>query len=208
MHPWRLLSASMLYDLVISRGEEEIEKYDCRLTLCRHCRVLCSGLCKPNLGICSCAFYLLVLIPEWTFVPVACLALSIVFYLYYVYWSAFPFISEIEHLYIQTALLHLFSIWTLRLLSLLYKVNKGEKGDKWDKGDEWDEGEERNKGDEWNKGVKRHRGRRGWGAQRGQRAWRGLWVRRRPEGQRRRSGWMGMRRHRGRVMYDGFSCTK
>ena len=28
MHPWRLLSASMLYDLVISRGEEEIEKPD------------------------------------------------------------------------------------------------------------------------------------------------------------------------------------
>jgi len=28
MHPWQLLSASMLYDLVISRGEEEIENPD------------------------------------------------------------------------------------------------------------------------------------------------------------------------------------
>ena len=47
------LNASMLNDLAISRGEEEIEKSDCRLTLCRHCRVVCSGLCKPNLVISS-----------------------------------------------------------------------------------------------------------------------------------------------------------
>ena len=44
-------------------------------------------------------FYLLVLIPEWSFVPVACLVLSIVFYPFYVYWSLFPFHIEIEHLY-------------------------------------------------------------------------------------------------------------
>ena len=46
-------NASMLSDLAISRGEEEIEKSDCRLTLCRHCRVVCSGVCKPNLVISS-----------------------------------------------------------------------------------------------------------------------------------------------------------
>ena len=38
-----------------------LEKYDCRLTLCRHCRVACSGLCKPNLVIWSWVFYVLVL---------------------------------------------------------------------------------------------------------------------------------------------------
>ena len=51
---------------------------------------------KP--GISFTWFYLLVLSPEWTFVPVACLVLSIVFYPFYVYWSLFPFHIEIEHL--------------------------------------------------------------------------------------------------------------
>jgi hypothetical protein len=51
---------------------------------------------KPGLSFTW--FYLLVLSPEWTFVPVACLVLSIVFYPFYVYWSLFPFHIEIEHL--------------------------------------------------------------------------------------------------------------
>ena len=38
--------------------------------LYRHCRVMCSGSCKPNLITCSCAFDVLVLSHQWTFVPV------------------------------------------------------------------------------------------------------------------------------------------
>ena len=62
---------------------------------------MCSGSRKPNLVICSCAFYVLVLSHQWTLVPVtsACV-LSILCILI----SAL-FISNKEHLYTQTALL-------------------------------------------------------------------------------------------------------
>ena len=89
--------------------------------LYRHCRVMCSGSCKPNMIICSCAFDVLVLSHQWTFVPVTstCI-LSILCILICVL-----FIWNIEHLCqidcfaafilsmdIETSLCSLWSAWS------------------------------------------------------------------------------------------------
>ena len=75
----------------------------------RHCRVVISCLCKPNR----------VPLHMWLDIgphsTVIIRTNNMCCYCYH-HWCLSCFISNIEHLYIQTALLHSFSMWTLRLL--------------------------------------------------------------------------------------------
>ena len=98
MHPWRLLSASMLYDLVISRGEEEIEKPD--LTVVFYTDIAAS--CVPVYANQTWSFLHMILSTGSqslvNFVPVSPTVFYLHVYPFYVYWSMFFAYPNIEHL--------------------------------------------------------------------------------------------------------------